>query len=63
MTNTEELKKYATDFYPDRNDILIAYSVLSFYKDMYSSPNFSNLDCCFSSVMKVLERKFIDKRV
>lgn len=63
MTNTEELKEYATNFYPDRNDILIAYSVISFYKDYYDNPNFSNLGCSFSNVLRILEKKYLDKRI
>lgn len=62
MTSTEELKTFSTNFYPNREDIMIAYAVVNFFKGEYSQPAFSNLDLSFINVCKVLEKQYIKLR-
>lgn len=58
MTNTDTLKTFATDYYPTREDLKIAYAVLNFYKGEYDKPAFSNLDCSFRNVMMLVEKNY-----
>lgn len=65
MTNREKLKelsmyldRFSSDFVPNAEDIMIAYSVLKYYENEYGGENFSNLSCCFSTVSRLLARKY-----
>lgn len=56
--NQVKLKAYSTDFFPTKEDIVIAYSVLNFFRGEYCTNMFSNMDNCFSNVLHVLENKY-----
>lgn len=65
MTNREKLKesntyldRFSEDFIPNAEDIMIAYSVLKYYENEYGGETFSNLSCCFSTVSRLLARKY-----
>lgn len=58
MTSTETLKGFSSDFFPVREDLKIAYGVLTFIRSEYCGKDFSNLECCFSTVMKVVEKYY-----
>lgn len=58
MTSTETLKGFSFDFYPSRDDYLIAYGVLTFLRNEYVGKDFSNIDCCFSTILHVIEKRY-----
>lgn len=56
MTNTAELEKYATNFFPNKDDLSITYACLQFYEKEVE--DFSNLDVCFHNCMRYIEKRF-----
>lgn len=58
MTSTVTLKGFSSDFYPDRDDYLIAYGVLTFLRNEYVGKDFSNIDCSFSNILHIIEKRY-----
>lgn len=66
MTNQVKLKesityldRFSEEFIPNAEDIMIAYSVLKYYRGEYGSESFSNLDCSFANLLRLLARKYL----
>ena len=52
------LKEYSSSFYPSREDLCITYATITFLKNEYIGKEFSNLDCSFTNVLKLIESRY-----
>lgn len=52
------LERFSEDFIPNAEDIMIAYSTIKYFRSEYGNENFSNLDCSFANIMRLLARKY-----